>query len=168
MPGVSAGPWRAGGWWVGLRPGARHCLQASWAAQQAPAAASPGRGGPPVREEDAALEEGVRGAPRQPLYPLHQRRVYRLAPKLQAGGGSAGGRRQAWVHAAAAAAAAWRLPTRAQRPLLCSPLPLHARRCPCRSGRDAALLAGDSGSGWWQGEGEVPLPWGPTCATSLL
>jgi hypothetical protein len=42
----------------------------------------PALGHVPVREEDAALQKGVRGAPRQPLYPLHQLAVYRLAPKL--------------------------------------------------------------------------------------
>lgn len=55
------------------------------------APARPRRGGqrqrragpPPVREEDAAFEEGVRRPARQPLYPLHQRRVYVLASKLR-------------------------------------------------------------------------------------
>jgi hypothetical protein len=35
-----------------------------------------------VREEDAALEEWVRGAAREPLYARHQRLVDGLAPEL--------------------------------------------------------------------------------------
>jgi hypothetical protein len=45
---------------------------------------------PPVCKEDAALEEGVGGAPRQPLYPLHQGRVDVLAAKLRGRAGSRG------------------------------------------------------------------------------
>lgn len=40
----------------------------------------------PVRKENAALEEGVRRAPRQPLYPRHKLRIYVLAAKLHIAG----------------------------------------------------------------------------------
>jgi hypothetical protein len=36
-----------------------------------------------VCKEHAALQEGVRWPPRQPLYPRNQRGVYRLAAKLR-------------------------------------------------------------------------------------